>query len=114
MGPNGERLLILSRKGFDSGFGGRPSSVLPDGRMVSLPIPEDPSPVSFGECLIDPSTSVAALMASQGTKRVKLSRGGKQVWLPLTPQLGAHLDPDIRREGRAERVAEWRPMFGQV
>jgi hypothetical protein len=76
MGPGGERLLILSRKGFDSGFGGRPSPVLPDGRMVSLPIPEDPSPVSFGECLIDPGTSVASLLVSLDVTAVGLSVSG--------------------------------------
>jgi len=31
--------VILSRKGFDSGYGGFPSPVLPDGTMLSLPIP---------------------------------------------------------------------------
>jgi hypothetical protein len=31
--------VILSRKGFDSQYGGYPSPVLPDGRMISLPIP---------------------------------------------------------------------------
>jgi hypothetical protein len=29
----------LSRKGFDSSFGGAPSPILPDRRMISLPIP---------------------------------------------------------------------------
>ena len=31
--------VILSRKGFDSKNGGYPNPILPDGRMVSLPIP---------------------------------------------------------------------------
>ncbi len=31
--------LVLSRKGFDSDFGGRPSPILPDGQMLSLPSP---------------------------------------------------------------------------
>ena len=31
--------LILSRKGFDSGSGGCPSPIFPDGTMFSLPIP---------------------------------------------------------------------------
>jgi hypothetical protein len=50
--------------------------VLPDGRMVSLPIPEDPSPVSFGECLIDPGTSVASLLVSLDVTAVGLSVSG--------------------------------------
>lgn len=35
--------FILSRKGFDSGSGGRPSPILPDGTMLSRPIPEQDS-----------------------------------------------------------------------
>jgi len=31
--------LILSRKGFDSTYGGYPSPILPDGTLLSLPIP---------------------------------------------------------------------------
>jgi hypothetical protein len=31
--------VILSRKGFDSSCGGYPSPILPDGTMISLPIP---------------------------------------------------------------------------
>src|SRR5574337_289673 len=31
--------VVLSRKGFDSGAGGHASPILPDGTMVSLPIP---------------------------------------------------------------------------
>jgi hypothetical protein len=31
--------VILSRKGFDSEYGGYPSPILPDGRMIFLPIP---------------------------------------------------------------------------
>lgn len=31
--------IILSRKGFDSENGGYPSPIMPDGRLISLPIP---------------------------------------------------------------------------
>lgn len=31
--------IILSRKGFDSKYGGIPSPILPDGAMLSFPIP---------------------------------------------------------------------------
>ena len=33
--------VILSRKGFDSSNGGCPSPILPDGTLLSLPIPTD-------------------------------------------------------------------------
>ena len=32
--------IVLGRKGFDSGWGGNPSPILPEGRLVSLPIPD--------------------------------------------------------------------------
>ncbi len=31
--------VVLSRKGFDSANGGIPSPIMPDGTMLSLPIP---------------------------------------------------------------------------
>lgn len=33
--------VILSRKGFDSANGGIPSPILPDGTLLSLPIPSE-------------------------------------------------------------------------
>ena len=33
-------ILFLSRKGFDSVYGGCASPILPDGQLVSLPIPQ--------------------------------------------------------------------------
>lgn len=38
--------------------------------------------------------------------------GGKPARLPLTPGLGAHLDPDLRAAARP-RPSGWRPLFGQ-
>lgn len=32
--------LVLSRKGFDSSYGGMPSPILLDGQLVPLPIPD--------------------------------------------------------------------------
>jgi len=39
--------IILSRKGFDSGSGGCPSPIFPDGSMFAMPIPYEPSPVRY-------------------------------------------------------------------
>ena len=33
--------VILSRKGFDSSCGGQVSPILPDGTLLSMPIPSD-------------------------------------------------------------------------
>ena len=40
--------IILSRKGFDSKFGGMASPILPDGTLLSLPIPSNDD-VKFSE-----------------------------------------------------------------
>jgi Nucleotide modification associated domain 3 len=41
--------LILSRKGFDSAYGGVPSPILPDGTLCPLPIPSNEAPCLKGE-----------------------------------------------------------------
>ena len=41
--------VILSRKGFDSGYGGWASPILPDGRMLSLPIPASNGLLSYDD-----------------------------------------------------------------
>jgi hypothetical protein len=41
--------IILSRKGFDSGSGGCPSPIFPDGSLMSLPIPDKQSKISYNE-----------------------------------------------------------------
>ena len=41
--------LILSRKGFDSSAGGIASPILPDGRMISLPIPSSGDDFTFAD-----------------------------------------------------------------
>ena len=41
--------IILSRKGFDSSNGGIPSPILPDGTLLSLPIPGKFDNLSFDD-----------------------------------------------------------------
>ncbi len=91
--------VIFSRKGFDSAAGGMPSPILPDGTLLSLPIPSSKDSVQYGD----------------------LSYGGmsyNEIIRELSPrtQLLAsstcHLDPDIRK-GVIHRV-KWKPAFGQV
>lgn len=86
--------VVLSRKGFDSTAGGGPSPLLPDGRLVTLPIPErrpGPRSPSYDDL------GLAALMRSLGY-----------------PSDGrAHLDPDLIEAVRP-RAKEWRGAFGQV
>jgi len=91
--------VILSRKGFDSASGGTPSPILPDGRIVSLPIPDKSSPVRYQD--IDCQGLNLGILVND------LTRGR------LRPDFFAHLDPDINSES-LPRLAGWRTIFGQT
>jgi len=91
--------LIISRKGFDTSAGGIPSPILPDGRMVSLPIPDKQSRIRYADININ-GESIAPLVSS-------LTRGR------IPPNHGAHLDPDLS-PGNFPRLSGWRPLFGQT
>lgn len=97
------RHIVLSRKGFDSGAGGGPSPVLPDGTMLSLPIPEPatkcPSPTRYDGIICPGWGSFGDVMRKLGIPEHVL-RGT------------AHLDPDINPTAR-RRQSGWRPAFGQ-
>lgn len=90
--------VVLSRKGFDSGYGGCSSPILQDGTLLSMPIPEN-----------------------DGVSFEKLSYKGKtyySIWMDLNPRVKkegkkAHLDPDIRPGVRIEQVPDWKAIFGQ-
>jgi len=90
--------IILSRKGFDSSAGGVPSPILPDGRIVSLPIPDPLSPVRYGE-IGGPGRDIGRLVSNLTRGRIRRSSR-------------AHLDPDLVA-GDRPRAAGWRPLFGQ-
>ncbi len=91
--------LILSRKGFDSSSGGVPSPVFPDGRMLSLPIPDKRSVVTYTDLSYDGDTL--------GPLVVQLTRGR------IAAHYGAHIDPDLVTD-RFPRQSGWRPIFGQT
>ncbi len=91
--------LILSRKGFDSASGGVPSPIFQDGRMLSLPIPDKQSVVTYGEIQYK-GCSIGPL--------VEQLSGGR-----ITSKYLAHIDPDIVR-GSLPRQRGWRPIFGQT
>lgn len=90
--------LILSRKGFDSSAGGCPNPVFPDGRFLALPIPDDQSPIRYGQ--IQHQGHSIGRLVSQLTGKPAFSRKG------------AHLDPDVI-EDAFPRQPGWRPMLGQ-
>lgn len=89
--------IIFSRKGFDSQYGGVPSPILPDGTIVSLPIPS-----SHGRPLGD-------LVAASGPLHRVVSdlTAGR-----ITASTRVHLDPDLQASS-VDRLPSWRPCFGQ-
>ena len=91
--------LILSRKGFDSSAGGIASPILPDGRMISLPIPSKGDHFTFADINV-PDTNIGALLTG-------LSRGQHAIHGQV------HLDPDLDRSA-GNRLPGWRPALGQT
>jgi hypothetical protein len=91
--------VVLSRKGFDTGSGGGASPVLPDGRMLSLPIPDSGKETPYGSLELA-GRPLLALMHELGYTRFR-------------PRFGAHLDPDLLASTR-ERRPGWLGMLGQV
>jgi putative DNA base modification enzyme with NMAD domain len=89
--------LILSRKGFDSGDGGVASPILPDGRMISLPVTYSHSRLKYSGVRWD-GGDLGAIVRQLTKGRIKPSRG-------------AHLDPDLRRDA-LKRKPGWRQLFG--
>jgi hypothetical protein len=93
--------LILSRKGFDStaAYGACASPILPDGQMISLPIPHSAGTVTFDALRprgVDLGHLVSDLSGRRGLARES-----------------AHLDPDLDATARPRR-AGWCPAFGQA
>lgn len=91
--------VILSRKGFDSTAGGWPSPILPDGRMLSLPIPEPSTDrgIPYEQLQLD-GTALDATMAQLG----------------LRAEPCAHPDPDLLHGQQSNRETGWRGQFGQA
>ncbi len=93
--------IILSRKGFDSGSGGRASPILPDGTMVSLPIPSDSGNYTYEELSIpgnNNTLSYAEILRCLNPKKAYNK---------------CHLDPDIR-SGLRKTSSDWAEAFGQI
>jgi hypothetical protein len=99
--------VILSRKGFDSAYGGYPSPILPDGRAISIPIPSY-SHVYYNDLHLDSKTTYYDIMCKL---RLNIKYDGE--WHELTQTSECHLDPDIC-EGVVNRSASWRACFGQI
>ena len=89
--------VILSRKGFDSANGGIPSPIMPDGTMLSMPIPIKGEKTGYSD------------IAWNGINYAKLL----QQLAPEKQYKECHLDPDIR-DNRIKHIKGWAPAFGQL
>lgn len=107
--------VILSRKGFDSESGGYASPILPDGRLLSLPIPYTPDSTRYCELKLTQDMTYYDLMRELNAKQhIKYRAPGdtKSQWHTLKLVTECHLDPDIYYEV-IKRHKDWRPLFGQ-
>ncbi len=91
--------IVLSRKGFDSGSGGVPNPILPDGRLVPLPIPSKGDPQTFERVTIN-DMPLGQLVEDLTERRI--NRSGR-----------CHVDPDLDTH-TWPRLPSWRPAFGQA
>ncbi len=88
--------IILSRKGFDSENGGMPSPILPDGTLLSMPIPAGSVNTKYSDLKYTNKTYFEIAQELQ----------------PRFSHAYCHLDPDIR-EKVISRSANWESLFGQ-
>lgn len=96
--------LVFSKKGFDTEVSPRHASlILPDGRLLSLPIPEpkgspDGVGIPYEQIHAFDDLSVGDVLDQLGYDSPQRARG-------------AHLDPDLSA-GAVVRPPGWRPLFG--
>ena len=89
--------IILSRKGFDSSNGGCASPIMPDGTLLSLPIPDSQDKDSYADLCYNNETYADILHQLR----------------PNDTYGHCHVDPDIRDNCRVKPIDGWRPAFGQ-
>ncbi|MCK1211960.1 hypothetical protein [Streptococcus uberis] len=93
--------IILSRKGFDSKAGGVPNPILPDGTLLSLPIPTKNDYCTYHDLQYD-GVAYSEILSQLKPKDLKI-----RDW-------NCHLDPDIRPEVYPVLPEGWIAGFGQI
>ena len=96
--------VILSRKGFDGTSGGLASPILPDGTLLSLPICDKNSGLTYADCQYKGVSYEKIIEQLQPKKKLKNSSG--EVYF-------CHLDPDIRENVHNHQPDNWQAIFGQ-
>lgn len=100
--------IILSRKGFDSSAGGYPSPILPDGSLLSLPIPDENDKIKYSE-LNHKRTNYYDIMKQLSINKLTLEN--KKITLNANTK--CHLDPDLRINSM-KHSEKWKGIFGQM
>lgn len=99
--------VVLSRKGFDSSFGGHPSIILPDNTYVSFPIPGDEDELCYSDVQTVGGRKMDEVLGHFIDKIFYYQ------WEKFGPDTHCHLDPDIDIHA-LPRMAGWRGCFGQA
>lgn len=97
--PTIPKHIILSRKGWDTKAGGKPSPIFPDGTLGMIPIPDTESGIRYEDLQFANGTGMNVVVERLTGKRVV---GSREV----------HLDPDIR-VGMVKGRKSFIPAFGQ-
>ena len=92
--------IIFSRKGFDSQFGKQPSPVLPDGTLLSLPIPRKNDITTFGNLFYGSKSYFDIITELKPNTTIKADDT-------------CHLDPDIRMNISSPHPQDRNAIFGQ-
>ncbi len=92
--------LILSRKGFDSDSGKMASPILPDGTLLSMPIPSEEIDKDTYTGLFHDGKSYFSILDELNPNNISKTK-------PY-----CHLDPDIRKNVKT-RESGWNAAFGQ-
>jgi hypothetical protein len=93
--------IILSRKGFDSSYGGQPSPILPDGTLLTMPIPSKDEVVKYADLYHNEESYYKIL--------TDLKLNSQITQIPT-----CHLDPDLRLDVTKRQTNDWKPIFGQA
>ena len=91
--------IIFSRKGFDSASGGVPSPIFQDGRLLSLPIPDESSVTRYRDVNWH-EYNLGQIVSSLTRNKIPRDHG-------------THLDPDLS-DSSIPRKKGWNQIFGQT
>ena len=91
--------VILSRKGFDSSYGGGASPIMPNGDLLSIPIPskDDEEGISYSSINYGGRSYLEIMKALN---------------LRIPEFENCHFDPDIDKDA-CKRHKNWKGIFGQ-